>query len=1024
MISKATEKQAALGIILGICIFLAGTLSILIVANAAVDLVTPANGNFTNQTSVTFEYFTNGINATICDLVIDDSGVASVNNPPQGFNSFTHNIPAGLHQWQVYCTDGNTTFETSARNITVDLNAPSVVLFTPANNDTIRSANATISFVTLDNYATEISCEIILNNQTHYTTSAQNSQPMNINLNSLAQGAYDWRVKCTDSAGNARQSEVRRFNINITAVAPTFGVAIPRTTYVAGEEAYGTVAAQTGSSARVEVCPDISGFVECIIALNVQNANTFPLDFILPFTKYEGKYVLEAYFTLGTTSQTKVERYNITSNLQVDADYPSKPRKNEPIILEAEATGGIQPLSYIWQLSNGSKYTTKKVNITYTTPGNYTNLLIVKDAYNNTRNKSVSIEVSNSLQINFIVTDVQTGAAIKDATIEVDSQKKETDASGAVTMFIRSGMRNTIVLAQNYSVYTNDLNIQTDQTIQIKLQKLITTIKAPQVTLTYPENGQAILGSSTQLGFTVSHDKTSNCSIYIGEDPSGFYTYLGSAEIGANDPDERRFEIIDLENVTYYWKVECIDAQGQSGESETREMYVGLENAFAATGAQTTQLSALEVKSGELSDIFAQIESMPPDLKEAVQAIGLDAQLQNNIRGIKNSVRDIDSLAYENINPQEKATKETAIMEKANALYLASPVYFELTASDSFVDYIEDSELEELTKEVMASKYPNKTFNMKRTLKILDDLQQEIVVSTKTRSLKVNFNDGTVKEYSAIIRDIKTYNLSGGTFIAEQVPKSIAEDASEIKSNMEFEVIKKDPIIAFPIKKDTKIVYYFEKDVDSQSLRDIRTAVYADPTQVELGGTGFSIFAFDLRGSNNIFMIIGIVLIAGLVVGTYKYEGHKVAKYAIYLASKGDTTHYINVIISDINDNLSMGNIEKAVQLYEEAKQAYAELPQVAKNDVFENIVGSAQKIEEYQKKAVTSVHASSMLEMVRQAENILAQSHIAAAVDAYKQIEETYHALDEQTKELVHTQISQLGTKIQIMAAQDKEWR
>ena len=53
------------------------------------------------------------------------------------------------------------------------------------------------------------------------------------------------------------------------------------------------------------------------------------------------------------------------------------------------------------------------------------------------------------------------------------------------------------------------------------------------------------------------------------------------------------------------------------------------------------------------------------------------------------------------------------------------------------------------------------------------------------------------------------------------VPKEIAEKSSEIKiMNLEYSVIKDDPVISF--KSDTeKIIYYFNKEISLNSLEDI-----------------------------------------------------------------------------------------------------------------------------------------------------------------------------------------------------------
>jgi hypothetical protein len=135
------------------CIFIVAILIASSIAGATVDIVSPSENEHTNQTQIIFEYFVNSLNATNCQLVIDSSSVQTDIDITEGFNSFTHTLSIGRHEWKVTCTDGTLTQESSARNITIDQGAPTIVLFTPQDNEVIRSTNLSISFVTLDAYA-------------------------------------------------------------------------------------------------------------------------------------------------------------------------------------------------------------------------------------------------------------------------------------------------------------------------------------------------------------------------------------------------------------------------------------------------------------------------------------------------------------------------------------------------------------------------------------------------------------------------------------------------------------------------------------------------------------------------------------------------------------------------------------------------------------------------------------------------------------------------------------------------------
>jgi hypothetical protein len=141
-------------------------------------------------------------------------------------------------------------------------------------------------------------------------------------------------------------------------------------------------------------------------------------------------------------------------------------------------------------------------------------------------------------------------------------------------------------------------------------------------------------------------------------------------------------------------------------------------------------------------------------------------------------------------------------------------------------------------------------------------------------------------------------------------------------------------------------------------------------------------------------------------------------KYALYLTRKKDTLHYVSVILNDITDNVQTGNIERAIALYDEAKVAYAELPHMAKNDIYEHILAAANSIESYQDSMLRNDDLKMMRSLIIGAENRLGQNQVVNAIEEYKKVEAAYHALDNKSKEIVQPQVVDLGNKIQVLIA------
>lgn len=990
-------------------------------ASAIIDLVSPEDGMHTNQSTNTFEYYLN-FNATQCTIKIDGTSANTTQSNNAGFNTISASAAMGEHQWKVSCAGSNGTEESEENQLTIDLVGPSIVLFTPQDGATLTTRKASLSFVALDNFAELLGCSINIDGEEAYTVEANNSEPMTMTTYDFPDGTHTWNVGCSDMAQNYRMSDTRSFKTNTTPAAPTFSISLSRTAFYTGEQGQITVAAPEGSSARVEVCPDTSGFVECSVPIDVHNSTSFPIQQGLPFLYNANKYIVEAYFTYANYTETKTARYNVSSNIAINVDYPDKPRKNEPVMLEANAGGGYGTLNYKWILSNGNVVENRKANITYASAGNYTNIIIVTDAYNNSVNRSISLDVSDSYKIKVIVKDEETQAKIWKATVEVDDQEKDTDTNGEVELFLRKGKRDISILAENYSLYAGELNVTNDETFTILLMPMQLVRTEPQVTLTYPDNNAKIMGDSSELGFKVDHKYKTNCSIYISEElNSGFFIHLGDKEVAANDNGEKRIQVIELENMTYYWKVECSDDKGKTGSSETRKFDVGLKTSLSKAGNEIQLLSS-RVKEYEL--LLSDIANMPPDLKEGVTRLGLGKQIEDAIKVMKDAIRDIDGLSRSNQPADQIESSKRSLFEKAESAYQKAPVDITLLGSDSFVDYIESADLEGLVNEVIKLEYgENESINAKQAFSRIEELQQEAVISTKTKNLRVSFRDGAQKDITLVIRDIKTYNITSDATLVEAIPKEVAASAGEIKSAAAFKVIKDDPIISFPLSKDATITYYFEKHISPESLRDIRIAVFTGLDRLEPEYvTGFSISDFAIPGIKKGWLIPTIVIIlAGLVVFATKYEGVKAAKYALYLAKRKNTVHYINVILSDIADNLQAGNVQKAISLYDEAKSAYIDLPSIAKNDVYEKIMDTANRIENYQETLAKDDRLKSITARLQRTEQMISTQQIGIVIHDYKQIEEMYHSLEDNEKDVVHARIVDIGNKIQVMIDSNK---
>ncbi|RLE47029.1 hypothetical protein DRJ25_03345, partial [Candidatus Woesearchaeota archaeon] len=70
-----------------------------------INLISPADGTSTTQTTITFSYNLTDITRTNCTLTIDNSNVSNQTNMTTGTYNFTQTLTTGTHHWNITCTD-------------------------------------------------------------------------------------------------------------------------------------------------------------------------------------------------------------------------------------------------------------------------------------------------------------------------------------------------------------------------------------------------------------------------------------------------------------------------------------------------------------------------------------------------------------------------------------------------------------------------------------------------------------------------------------------------------------------------------------------------------------------------------------------------------------------------------------------------------------------------------------------------------------------------------------------------------
>lgn len=125
--------------------------------------------------------------------------------------------------------------------------------------------------------------------------------------------------------------------------------------------------------------------------------------------------------------------------------------------------------------------------------------------------------------------------------------------------------------------------------------------------------------------------------------------------------------------------------------------------------------------------------------------------------------------------------------------------------------------------------------------------QAENIEITKDLRVVKSVADG-VEQYTSTFT-VRIFNRSANRFsditIVESIPKNVAEHASEIRSlrDFNFRVLEADPVIAWDIPKlepneAVVIEYWVEKELPEETLSEVKTAFFAEKTELVEEKTG------------------------------------------------------------------------------------------------------------------------------------------------------------------------------------------
>jgi hypothetical protein len=207
------------------------TITVGVSTEPVITLNSPANNSWTNQNPVIFNYTPTTFGSLdYCELYID--GVLNQTNSsptPNVANTFSvSGLLETSYNWSVSCVDtGSLVGNSSTFYFNIDRTAPyELNIFSPANNSIIYANEVQFNISVLDNFASNLSCELFVDNVLNQTIIVQNNTETQFVASGFDIGNYSWYLSCSDFAGNTNTSGT--YNLSIADIPPVIELQSPQ----------------------------------------------------------------------------------------------------------------------------------------------------------------------------------------------------------------------------------------------------------------------------------------------------------------------------------------------------------------------------------------------------------------------------------------------------------------------------------------------------------------------------------------------------------------------------------------------------------------------------------------------------------------------------------------------------------------------------------------------------------------------------------------------------------------------------
>jgi len=815
---------------------------------------------------------------------------------------------------------------------------------------------------------------------------APNSSIANSSNASLNTSGNYTNNSCNGTMNNTNSNCTNNTNISID---PFFNISVSNSAFNLGEIGYYTINALNGSNVSITICPVASGWVQCFVALPFIN-ESFPKVQALPYTNKTGSYRIDGIMKYKNISITKNATYE-TANTLTASITASKTSAGvgDTITYNATASSGIGSYTYRWVMDNGAVFNGQGAYKSYSSSGTFRTTLFVNDSAGNNFTTYIDVNIRNYYTLSVIVLDQKDSSRISGVTVKINNNgdiMSSTDSNGVASFKLLSGSYGVYASKDNYGGYVSNVDMSSDQTLYMNMSFIDLT--PPAISLLTSDD-PIFTKDSVDLKFKAVDTNVMACSLYIAGINDSWYTVKDSGDNLASDT-EYTFEIRDLNNGAYKWKIGCSDSDQNKAYSIEQKFVV-------SDGSVTAALQSGSEDSDNLNTALDNLDKLSGDESDVVSILGIKSGLEDLLDRINRLDKDVHDLSYRrDLNDTGKLEAQNNLTGTIDYLKNNTPIGLTILDSKTFVKYAHDDDLKSIVDSYLAAK--NLNLDAKAFSESTKSIQSRVIISTHVRTVELYYADGRTRDITLVTHDIQSVkpeddmtisNSNTITFI-ESIPKSISQSAKLVNMiTKEYTILKDDPLIEYPANT-RRIVYYFDGKISLDTFENVDTLIIDKSVDAVKSSTGLSILGISsISDITNItldgqsMMIIAVIVLILFYV-VFNFDIIEKVRNLITGAGTKKKVSFIRVLVNDALDYLQTGDYDKASLIYREIKLSYEEANDAVKRQVYDESFDLCNKLD-----------VSYALTLLDNVEYHIRMNDKNKAISEIKKLDNTYNKID-----------------------------